>query len=473
MGPGSMGFLTMEAYKLLTQSPKVFLRTQRHPVVEELQKDGMHFEAFDHYYETEDTFEATYEAIVQDLLKHLESDNVIYAVPGNAFVAEETVSKLIAHPGLEIDVIHGVSFIDAIISSTTLDPVNGLLIQDALKLEQWVPNTKVDTLWIQVYSGQVASALKLKLMETYEDDHLVRIIRAAGIPNLETIEEVMLCDMDRQGFEYDHLTSVYVTKPINPPYDIYDLLDIMKTLRGENGCPWDREQDHLSLTPCLIEEAYEVKHAVVEEDDEALVDELGDVLLQVVFHANLGLESGYFNFSDVVKAICEKMIRRHPHVFGDVKVENTSEVLKNWQDIKDEEKSHIAISQSMRAVPKSFPALIRSQKIQKRASAVGFDWPDAVSALDKILEEVTEVKEALKKGNEAQIREELGDLLLIVSNVVRMVGVDSEVLLNEALDKFINRFSFIEEEMQKKGLKLVPEYQSVMEELWNASKKTV
>lgn len=471
MGPGSKSFLTMEAYTILTKAKKVYLRTEKHPVVEALKQDGMVYEAFDCFYEQGESFEETYEAIVETLLKRLETEAVVYAVPGNAFVAEETVSKIMKRMPTGVTVIHGVSFIDAIVSSLKMDPVNGLGIQDALRRSEWLPSAKVDTLWIQVYNQQVASEVKLTLMPVYGDDHEVKIIKAAGIPGLEEIIELPLCELDREAANFDHLTSLYVPKPAIKPYDIYDLLTIMKTLRGENGCPWDREQTHDSLTPFLIEEAYEVKHAVVTEDDTALVDELGDVLLQVVFHANLGEESGYFDFSDVVRGICEKMVRRHPHVFGSIKVDSSEEVLVNWQAIKDEEKAHVQITESMKAVPTSFPALIRSHKIQKRASAVGFDWASPVDALDKIIEEVLEVKEALKRGDALHLREELGDLLLIVSNVVRMVGADSEEVLNEALDKFVKRFAFVEEGMAKKGLKMVPEYQSEMELLWECAKK--
>lgn len=473
LGPGSIGYLTMDVYALLTEAPLVYLRTERHPVVDTLKAKGMNALSFDAVYEKAETFDETYETIVKSILEKLETESVVYAVPGNPFVAESTVSKLMAAStsmGFEVEIYHGASFLDALITTLHYDPVNGLTIKDALKVTEHDITDKVDHIWIQVYNQQVASLLKIQLMTCFDDEHLVTVIRAAGIPELQEVKVLPLSEMDHYPDLYDHLTSVFVPKADVSKYDWYDLLAIMKTLRSEEGCPWDREQTHLSLTPYLVEEAYEVKEAVEAEDDEGLVDELGDVLLQVVFHAEIGDEEGYFNWRDIVTAICEKMIRRHPHVFSDVTVSGSDEVLKNWQAIKNIEKSHETVTESMRSVSKGIPALMRSQKVQKRAANVGFDWLDVKSALEKVREEVKEVAEALEAENVTALYEELGDLLLIVTNVVRKAEGDSETLLNAAVDKFIGRFEYVEGKMKNLGIPMVREEIEQMETLWIEAK---
>lgn len=473
LGPGSMAYLTLSVYNLLMDSPVVYLRTERHPIVAELAEKGMRYQSFDYFYEEAETFEDTYRNISNAVLEKLKTQDVVYAVPGNPFVAESTVSMLLEkadNEAFKVEIFHGASFLDALITTLKYDPVEGLTIKDALKISPLEVTDKVDHIWIQVYNQQVASQLKIHLMECFEDDHDVIVVQAAGIPELEKVKTLKLCEMDYDADLFNHLTSVFVKRASKPRFDWYDLLKIMDTLRSENGCPWDREQTHHSLTPYLIEEAYEVKEAVNLEEDESLIDELGDVLLQVVFHAQIGQEEGYFNWRDIVTAICEKMVRRHPHVFGELSVSDSEEVLKNWQAIKDVEKSHVTISESMKAVSKGMPAMMRSHKVQKRASNVGFDWADVRSALEKVKEEVLEIEEALALKCESSLREELGDLLLIVTNVVRKSGNDSEVLLNEALDKFIERFEYVEQQMKSHNYAMAYEQIEIMEAFWVESK---
>lgn len=473
LGPGSMEYLTMAVHKLLLSASKVLLRTERHPVVSELAQQGMCYESYDYLYETAETFDETYMNIAKDVINRLKTEDVVYAVPGNPFVAESTVALLMEaskEGAFKTEIFHGASFLDALITTLKYDPVNGLVVKDALKVNPLDISDKTDHIWIQVYNQQVASQLKIHLMECFDDDHSVVVIQAAGVPELEKVVTVPLYEMDRYPELFDHLTSVFVKKAEKTRYDWYDLLAIMAKLRSENGCPWDREQTHLSLTPFLVEEAYEVKEAVELEDDESLADELGDVLLQVVFHAQIGEEEGYFNWRDVVTSICEKMVRRHPHVFGSVAVENSDEVLVNWQAIKDEEKSHETISESMKSVSKGIPALMRSHKVQKRAANVGFDWSDVQATLEKVREEVEEVETALASQSVEALYEELGDLLLIVTNVVRKAKGDSETILNEAIDKFINRFEYVENCMNEQGIPLSKEQIDIMENFWQQAK---
>jgi len=471
MGPGGEAYLTLEAFRILTQSEIVYLRTDRHPVVEKLVNDGMKYKSFDTLYDQFDTFDEVYEAVAQEVIKLAEEKPVVFAVPGNPFVAEKSVALILERAKENIRIIHGTSFIDAIVTALRYDPVSGFVILDALSIDEERINARKDHLFIQVYDQMTASNLKLKLMETWDDRHLVTIVKGAGIPNEEIIVTLPLYELDHDASLFNHLTSLFVSAGEPIKHEIHELQEIMRLLRSEDGCPWDREQTRESLAPYLIEEAYEVRDAILNGDDESLVDELGDVLLQIVFHATIAEEDGYFDFGDIVKANCEKMIRRHPHVFGDVKVGNSEEVLVNWQAIKDDEKSLKRITDSMKSVTQSLPSLLRSQKVQKKAAEVGFDWPDAESAFEKIIEETDELKSAILNKDYDATREEIGDLLLIISNVARILKIDAELALGDAIEKFINRFAVVEEELEKDGLKPNPLILERMEQLWQVSKK--
>lgn len=254
-------------------------------------------------------------------------------------------------------------------------------------------------------------------------------------------------------------------------YTMQDLIDIMAALRGENGCPWDKAQTHESLKPFLLEEAYEVIDAIDRGDANDLTEELGDLLLQIVFHSRLAEERGEFDMGDVIDGICEKMIRRHPHIFGDVKVENAGEVLKNWEDIKREEKDIKTQAQSMANLPGTFPALMLAYKVQEKAARVGFDWADVKGAMDKVFEEMEELKEVYKDNNCDKIREEMGDLLFAAVNVARFLKVDPELALRDATKKFIRRFNYVEQAAAKSDRELQDMTLEEMDKLWEEGKK--
>lgn len=471
MGPGGEDYLTMEAYRVLTQSDNVILRTDQHPIVPFLVENGMRYTSCDAFYDQFETFEEVYEAIALEILEKAKHAPVVFAVPGNPFVAEKTVAHIIAHKEWDIRIVHGTSFIDAIVTAMKYDPVYGLVVLDALALEDEQLNLKKDHLFIQVYDQMVASSLKLKLMDFIEDETMVTVIQAAGIPSEERIENIPLYELDRHPEWFNHLTSVFVPGGKVMKTDMGALIQIMEQLRSETGCPWDREQNHHTLIPYLIEEAYEVKDAILSEDADALVDELGDVLLQVVFHATIANENGYFEMSDIIQSICEKMIRRHPHVFGDVLVNDSTDVLVNWQAIKDVEKANRSITESMQSVTFSLPALMRAQKIQKKASSIGFEWDEPTHAMDKIIEEVEELKAALNAGEQVAIREEFGDMLLIMSHVASMLKLDAEQVLMESIEKFVKRFKYIEDRLVEEGITPNPLIRDRMEALWEEAKK--
>lgn len=253
-------------------------------------------------------------------------------------------------------------------------------------------------------------------------------------------------------------------------YEIEDLLKIMQILRGENGCPWDREQTHASIRQNLLEEAYEAADAIDTRDTAALCEELGDVLLQVVFHCEMERERGSFDFSAVADGVCKKLILRHPHIFGDVKADTADEVLKNWDRIKKEEKGQASFTDTMKSVPRAFPALMRAQKVQKRASRAGFDWADPAGALDKVDEERAELAEAAAGSDPARTAEEAGDLLFAAVNAVRLSGVDAEEALAAATDKFIARFERVEALAGERGVKLPGAPLEELDRLWDEIK---
>lgn len=475
LGPGSMSYLTMEAFDAVTQSPTVWLRTMKHPVVEPLIEKGANFKSFDHLYETSESFDDVYEAIAESVYQMAMQAPTVYAVPGNPFVAERSVELLMAKAeaaGIEIRIIHGTSFIDAMITTLHTDPVKGLHIVDALNIENTELTNLVDQVIIQIYDPMVGSNVKLALMEHFDDDYEVIVVRGAGIPSEEKILKVPLYDLDRCE-ALDHLASVYVPRiDKNTPHKFAfsELVDIMSRLRDIDGCPWDQEQTHESLKSSLLEEAYEVIDAIEENDLYALEEELGDVLLQVVFHSAIASENGYFNNKDVISGICNKLIHRHPHVFGDVNVADSDEVLVNWEQIKREEKSHDSITDSMKALPKAMPATLRAYKVQKKAAQVGFDWDHIDDAIAKIKEELDEFMEALQLNEANKIEEEMGDLLFSIVNVCRFAKLDPEICLGKTISKFIQRFEFIEtsEASKKEGISNLT--LKVMDELWNIAK---
>lgn len=251
-------------------------------------------------------------------------------------------------------------------------------------------------------------------------------------------------------------------------YGIDDLVLVMELLRGEGGCPWDMEQTHKSIRKDFIEETYEVIEAIDNDDPVLLREELGDVLLQVAFHSQIEREEGRFDIYDVANDVCAKLIHRHPHVFGEVKVENSDEVLVNWDKIKGVEKNRETLTDKLRAIPPMLPALMRAQKVGKKASFFDFDTADAVIA--KLYEEIEEIREALKNGSQEEIDEEIGDLLLTVTSLARKAKTDSELALTNATNKFIDRFEKVEKTVISTGKNVEELSMAELDEIWDSIK---
>ncbi len=254
-------------------------------------------------------------------------------------------------------------------------------------------------------------------------------------------------------------------------YSFEDLIEIIRILRAPGGCPWDREQTHQSIRENFLEETYEVLEAIDKLDPVLMQEELGDVLLQIVLHADMAKEESWFTIDEVCNDICQKLIIRHPHVFGDVNVSSTDDVLINWDNIKRQTKSQKTQSDAMASIPATYPALMKAQKVQSKAKKAGFDWDDAEGAFLKVEEEATELKVALESGIQADIEDELGDLLFSAVNVARFCNCDAETALEKATQKFMKRFAITERLASEKGIDMKKAPIEVLDSLWNEAKK--
>ncbi|MED3662432.1 bifunctional methyltransferase/pyrophosphohydrolase YabN [Ureibacillus terrenus] len=476
VGLGSSDYeqLPMGVYKKLKEAKKVFVRTMDHPVLAELQKEGLRFESFDEVYEKHDAFQPVYEEIVERLVEAAKDGQVVYAVPGHPLVAEQTVQMLIEaekQGKVQISIEGGQSFLDAIFTALKIDPIEGFQLLDGTSFSIHDVNMRCHVLIAQVYDQFSASEVKLKLMEKYRDDYPVTVITGAGSSN-EQLQTVPLYELD-QTVELNNLTTVYV-----PPVksDLDALKDwttfrrIIATLRGPNGCPWDRKQTHESLKKYLIEEVHEFLAAVDEKDDFGMVEELGDILLQVFLHAQIGEDEGYFNLEEVLESISGKMIRRHPHVFGDISVKDADEVVLNWEEIKKKEKGKQEES-LLKGEYRPGSSLQTSYNYQKKAASVGFDWPDAAGAIKKFEEEWQEFRNELEKGTNDTILDEFGDVLFTLVNIARFYKISPEEAMIHANEKFAKRFRFVEEQVRKSGKSFEDFTLEQLDEFWNEAKQ--
>ena len=474
LGPAGASGMSVAARQAFLAGSRRFVRTERHPAAQDLRAEGLDFETFDAIYESAPTFEEVYDAIVARVLDGALAGEVVYAVPGHPLVGEESVRRLLAaarEQGIPVSVAGSESFLDAVLGALRLSLGDGLVVMDALALDRVAPRPDLPLVLYQVYDRDTASAAKLRLMEEYPDDWLVRVVRHAGEPDAETVEEMLLHLLDRAPC--DHLTAVYVPPlPRERRRAVFtDLVEVMARLRGEGGCPWDREQDHVTLKRYLIEECYEAIDAIDAGDMAALCEELGDVLLQVVFHARIEEEAGRFDVRDVVAGIVEKLIRRHPHVFGDLDVAGADEVLRNWERIKRAEKGEGWRDSVLDGVPSQMPALMRAMEISKRAVKVGFEWERLEDVLAKMEEEVGELRAAIASDRAEEIFDEIGDLLFTVVNVARWTGVDPEEALRAMLRRFTARFHHIERTARERGRALTEMTLAEMDALWEEAKR--
>jgi len=473
LGAAELSQLQMGVYKKLKSSKKIYVRTMDHPVISELQEEGILFESFDAVYEKHGTFQPVYEEITAKLIEAVQSEPIMYAVPGHPLVAEQTVQLLIdaeKEGKIDLKIEGGQSFLDPIFGALKIDPIEGFQLLDGTSFSIHDVNMRGHVLIAQVYDTFSASEVKLSLMEKYRDDYPVTIVTAAG-SSLESLTTVPLYELD-QSMDINNLTTIYV-----PPVedDLDALRDwttfrrIIAVLRGPNGCPWDQKQTHESLKKYLLEEAHEFLAAIDAQDDFGMVEELGDVLLQVFLHAQIGEDNGYFNLEEVLASISEKMIRRHPHIFGDVSVQDADEVVANWEAIKKQEKGEQTGS-LLKGEYRAASSLQTSFNYQKKAASVGFDWPSEEGAWDKFLEEWNEFKEEVTKGNAAAQLDEFGDVLFTLVNIARFYKISPEEAMIHANEKFARRFAFVEEKVKESELSFSNFTLEQLDAFWNEAK---
>lgn len=478
LGAGDLDQLPLGIYKKLIQTEQCFVRTIDHPVIRDLKKEGINFTAFDGIYEKHDQFEAVYEEIAGTLLQEASNRSVLYAVPGHPMVAEKTVQLLLEKGpalGIAIKLEGGQSFLDPLFQAVRIDPIEGFQLLDGTALSPDDLHIAQHMIIGQVYDAFSASNVKLTLMEKLPDDYEVYIVTAAG-SSQEKVTKCALFELDRQ-MELSNLTSVYVP-PVSEEALRYrefsKLRQVISELRGPDGCPWDKKQTHESLKKYLIEEAYELIDSIDEEDDEGMIGELGDVLLQVMLHSQIGEDEGMFTIDDVIEGITAKMIRRHPHVFGDVKVNGEEDVLVNWQKIKEDEKgSETKTPKSiLDGIEKSLPNLLRAEEYQKRAAKVGFDWDEVSEAWKKVKEEVQELEEEILSPNRdvERIKSELGDLFFALVNISRYYDIQAEEAVYKANRKFHQRFTYIEECIQRADKKFEDYTLEELDSYWDEAK---
>lgn len=466
MGPGNPDQLTAEARQALLNGRPLYLRTGNHPLANRLARMGIDFQTFDPIYKRVREFSQVYRLIARRLIRTvLCCGTVYYAVPGHPMAGEAAVgllNRMAPRYGIKIELIPGLSFLEPALGALGLDLLDGVTVLDALALDEFREAHRQHLLLVQVYSRAVASRVKLKLLELYPPEYPVKVLHKAGLAD-ESLKCFPLYALDRCS--YDHYTVVYI--PPAGGYNLGDLLSIMSRLRSADGCPWDKQQTHHSLRQYLVEEVYEVIAAIDQEDDLSLEEELGDLLLQVIFHCSIAEEEGRFGLNSVIHGLCMKLVRRHPHVFGEQSVQSVSQVKNIWEQVKREEKGHLP---GFRIPDSGLPALLGAYKVQKRAAEMGFDWPSIEGAWDKLREETAELKDAYQQGLSGKIEEEFGDLLFAAVNVARFMKVNPEMAMGKALRKFAARYQYILDQADKEG-KPVSDY--TLEELdqwWEEAK---
>jgi tetrapyrrole methylase family protein/MazG family protein len=463
LGPAGPELLTREAEAVLRGAAEVHLRTSRHPTL-----DGLGISAtihsFDDLYERAATLDEVYPAIAERLVELAATRPVVYAVPGHPLVGERSVRLALAaarERGIPTRIVAGLSFLEPTLELLELDPIaDGLQIADAIALvanhfgesarrNPFAERTRLvdltrPSLLTQLDSPRLAADVKLALLDFLPPEHRVALVCGAGTSD-GTATWLPLVELDRQ--EVDHLTSLYLP-PLAPLDDggaFEGLRYVTMRLRAEGGCPWDREQTHGSLKSTLIEETYEAVEAIdrgLESGDwSPLVEELGDLAMNLLLHVQIASEAGEFWLDDVIRGINGKLIRRHPHVFGDLELSDSEAVVANWDRIKRAEKQEKPKATRLGEVPVSLPALARAQTIERRARRTGFAWADVSGAWEKLEEELAELRAAETPEHR---KEELGDALWMVTTVAQYLGLDAEEALRDATRKFQRRFMAME-----------------------------
>ena len=476
LGPGDPALLTRRAWEVLSSASEVYVRTARHPTLDGL-PPTVTVKSFDAIYEQTVNFAEVYAQVADEVLQLGAAGDVIYCVPGHPLVGESTVTNVLRRAkeqGIKTVVVAGLSFVEPALTALHLDALDGLQIADALDIAAGHhPALDPDrpALLAQVYNRSVASDVKLTLLNQYAPDHQVALLNAVGT-EYEHVLWLPLAEIDRRD-DVAHLTSLYVPA-LSYLGGFSAFQETIAHLRAPEGCPWDREQTHQSLRKYLLEETYEVLEALDADDAEALCEELGDLLLQIVLHTQIAVDNEEFRMPDVIAHIDAKLKRRHPHVFGEVIVNDSEDVKRNWQTIKQAEAIENGKAEKRQSaldgVPRGLPALAEAEAIGGKAAHANFDWRSIDGVVDKVAEEIRELQSV---ANEAEREDELGDVLFSIANLARWLKIDPEAALRAATAKFSRRFREVERQAREQNRTLNELNDAELDALWVAAKQTV
>jgi tetrapyrrole methylase family protein/MazG family protein len=451
LGPGGADLLTAGTRATIDRIATRFVRTARHPAASAVPGAV----SFDDVYEKAATIDEVYKTIVDRLCA--QSGEILYAVPGSPLVAERTVELLLADPRVEVWLLPAMSFLELAWARLGIDPVAaGARLVDGHRFAVEAAGERGPLLVAQCDSKQVLSDIKLAFDDAPPPTAVV--LHHLGLRD-EKVVEVAWAELDR-AVEPDHLTSVWLPEVVAPVgHELARFVELVRTLREQ--CPWDREQTHESLSRHALEEAYELVEAIASGDPSHLQEELGDVLFQVVFHATLAAEDGEFTLADVARDVHDKLVSRHPHVFGDVDADTPAQVMKNWEQIKREEKGRTGL---LDGIPEGLPALLHAAKVQRKAASIGFDWENVAQVWPKVVEEMKELRTDPST-------DEMGDVLFAVVNLARHLGFDPESSLRAATAKFAARLTSVEELATSRNLDLHTLDAPALDALWEEAKR--
>lgn len=495
LGPGTWESLTQEVASILTEADEVYVRTGIQPPLDQIRSHlpAVVIHTFDRLYESLETLPDVYRGIVEELADLVSRcDRVVYAVPGSPSLGESTVGMLIERfrgTDVAVRLVQGLSYVEGVLAAVGCTDASWLQLLDAGEIAllgsespvglidghdtpmPWRAPLPVAPLLISsLYDGSIASAVKLWLGRYYPDEHQVRVVQAPG--TAQKVLTIPLHDLDHVR-HIDHQTTLYV-----PPLEEIDnvrtftgMMQLTRRLRGPGGCPWDREQTNASLKPYLLEEAYEVLEALDSGDPELIAEEFGDLLYQISIHAQVGAEAGLFTVEDIIQNIMVKLIGRHPHVFGDMRLDSAQDVRHAWESFKQRQKPRRA--SVLEEIPRGLPALPQSNLMQKRAASIGFEWPAIDEVFAKLAEELGELHREIDGGGPRQrLRDELGDIFFVMVSVARHLRLDPEEALRLANRKFATRFSGVEQLAAARGLELRALSLDELDVLWREAKQS-
>lgn len=469
LGPGDASLVTASTIRAIENSTVRFLRTSQHPSAHLVPNA----QSFDHVYDSADSFEDVYLAIADQLVQAAHTHNdILYAVPGSPLVLERTVAHLRGRTDIDLVIHPAISFLDETWRALNRDPIdNGIRLIDGHIFATAAAGYTGPMLVAHTHANWVLSDIKLSIDDPDPSTPVI-LLHHLGLPD-EQIVHTTWAEMDR-SIDADHLTSLFIPELSTPvASELVRFHQLARTLRDQ--CPWDMEQTHHSLVRYLLEEAYEVVDAISHLDennpstDDDLIEELGDLLYQIEFHAAIAEEQGRFTMADVARTVHDKLVSRHPHVFGDVVVSSSADVESNWEAIKKAEKSHR--TGIFDGVVEAAPSLSLAAKMQQRASRVGFDWPSLDGPLSKLDEELSEIRDAVRLQDATAITDEIGDLLFAVVNVARHLDIDPESALRFAVQKFRSRVEGVETLATARGQNMKDMALDELDALWESVKQ--